>query len=324
MSETAITVARDATNSPIIRMAERYGTTPEMMTKAIESVCFRPDKDGNTPPNELKLAFYLVCEAHGFNPLAREIFALYDAGKGQLMPYVSIDGWLRKANEHPDYDGMEVTIDGYAESKYRDGSVFRHPTGATCKIWRKGQSRPVVWQESWDENFRPNNWEKGPWYDRPERMMKWKATIQCIRVAFHLSGVMDEQEATEAIYGAGQRIDRKAQEEAARRAVEDAAAENRSHYASREEQEAGAARVQQVIEEAQAAKEAPYARIEPDVVERVDKRGKFHRIRVVLKDGTELVSEDESHFAALDMGQQGIAIEAFVVGGQILGVRDAS
>lgn len=321
MSETAITV-KDATNSPIIRMAERYGTTPEMMTKAIESVCFRPDKEGNTPPNELKLAFYLVCEAHGFNPLAREIFALYDAGKGQLMPYVSIDGWLRKANEHPDYDGMEVTIDGHADSKYRDGSVFRHPTGATCKIWRKGQSRPVVWQESWDENFRPNNWEKGPWYDRPERMMKWKATIQCIRVAFHLSGVMDEQEANEAIYGATPRIDRKAQEEAAKAQVALAAAQARGHYENREEQEAGAAKVQKAIEQAQA--EPTYTRIEPEVVERVEKKGKFLRIRVVLKDGTELVSEDESHFATLDLAQQGIATEAVVADGRIVKVRDAS
>lgn len=196
--ETTVTHAEPSTalaigQDPLARMAERYGTTRAALRQVCDTVCFKPDRDGNTPPPELRLAFYLVCEATESNPLKREIFALYDAKKNILMPYVSIDGWLRKANDNPAFDGLSCVIDGYSA----DGN----PTSATVTIHRKDRAHPIVWTESWKENFKPNNYKGGPWYDRPERMLKWKCIIQGIRIAFNMSGVMDEQEAIEAIQG---------------------------------------------------------------------------------------------------------------------------
>jgi len=196
--ESTIIQTSETHTSPLARMAVRYGTTKEALRKVCESICFKPDKEGRVPPDELKLAFYLVCESLDMNPLRREIFCLYDHKKGTVNPYVSIDGWLRKANDHPQFDGLSCTIDGYQIIK-RNGKDWRVPTGATCTLWRKDRSHPVIVQESWDENFRENQYCMGPWYDRPERMMKKCPIIQACRMGLSFSGIMSEEDAYEAV-----------------------------------------------------------------------------------------------------------------------------
>lgn len=298
MSDTTteiVKAAPTADTSPIIRMAAKYGTTPAMLNAAIESVCFKPDRDGNVPPPELKLAFYLVCEANDLNPLKREVFALYDAGKNALMPYVSIDGWLRKANENPAFDGMTVSIDGYEI----DNAGRKWPTGATCAIYRKDRAHPIVWNESFAENFRENKYKSGPWYDRPERMIKWKATIQAIRVAFHIAGIMDEQEATEALHGVPAPLPERDQQAAnLRKMIDDATA-------------AKAAKPAEPVEvAAQTAPAEAWTPLSIANYERVEKKGKFARWRVVDGEGAEYHSEQPEHEAVLDMALAGRTVEA--------------
>lgn len=300
MSETAITVPVE--QSPLARMAQKHGVTRE----ALEQIMLTTIIKANASREEIA-AFLIVCDRYGLDPIRKEVYPMKAHGGG-LVPIVGVDGWATIVAADPRCDGF--TFQEHRE----DGKLV----AVTCTMRVRGRSLDTEVTEYLSECYRQTE----PWKQMPSRMLRHKALIQAARIVFGINGIYDEDEgrdiATGVVGG------RKAQEEAARKAVEDAATENRSHYANREEKEAGAARVQQVIEEAQAAKEQPYARIEPDVVEKVAKKGKFHRIRVVLKDGTELVSEDESHFAALDMGQQGIAIEALVVDGRILGVRDAS
>lgn len=295
MSETENTQLAPVGGGPISRMAAKYGTTADALRKTCDEVCFKPDRDGNVPPDTLKLAFYLVCESHDLNPLRREVFALYDAKKNILMPYVSIDGWLRKCNENPAFDGMEVTIDGWKESDIGQGRTLRHPTGATCTIWRKDRAHPIKWSESWEENFQPNKYLSGNWYERPERMMKWKAIIQCARVAFHLAGVYDEQEAMEAIHGKEPPISvRDRQADKLRRTIEDA-------------------------KEAKAKREAQQP--EPaEVWSKVDS--------VDTAEGTATVGGKSYLYAAelhpiMGMAEQGIAMEVVIENDRITKARDA-
>lgn len=153
---------------------------------------FRPGRNGGRPSPAAMGAFAHVCNEFDLNPLRREIFALYDESKDICLPYVSVDGWIKRMTGHPDWDGYE--------------SEFVHDAAGelvscTVRLYRKNLSRPVVHTEYLCENRKSKSADKqyGPWWDRPRRMLLWKALMQAIRIGFGISGLMDEDEAHEAL-----------------------------------------------------------------------------------------------------------------------------
>jgi hypothetical protein len=67
----------------------------------------------------------------------------------------------------------------------------KNPTHATCTIHLKDRAHPVVITEYFEECKR----ETDPWRTMPRRMLRNKAMIQAIRVAFGIGGIHDEDEA---------------------------------------------------------------------------------------------------------------------------------
>jgi phage recombination protein Bet len=129
---------------------------------------------------EEKAAFLLVAQEYRLNPITREIYAMPKKGGG-LIPVVSIDGWVRLANEHPQFDGMEFE-DCHSET----GELV----STTCRIFRKDRRHPICVTEYYDECKR----ETEPWKMK-HRMLRHKAMIQCSRYAFGFAGIYDQDEA---------------------------------------------------------------------------------------------------------------------------------
>jgi phage recombination protein Bet len=123
-------------------------------------------------------AFLLVAKQYDLNPITKEIYAF--PSRGGIVPIVSIDGWLKLVNSHPQFDGME-----FSESHDDKGELV----SVTCRLWRKDRSKPIVVTEYLDECVRPTD----PWKMK-HRMLRHKALIQCARYAFGFAGVYDPDE----------------------------------------------------------------------------------------------------------------------------------
>lgn len=135
---------------------------------------------GANVSNEDVAAFCLVAKEHGLNPFTKEIFA-FPSGGG-IQPIVSIDGWMKLINSHPDFDGME-----FADTMGPDGKLV----SITCKMFRKGRAHPVSVTEYMAECFR----QTPTWKQWPARMLRHKTAIQAARYCFGFAGIMEPDEA---------------------------------------------------------------------------------------------------------------------------------
>jgi hypothetical protein len=127
-------------------------------------------------------AFLLVCKRYNLDPFLREIFAFEGQGGG-VRPIVSVDGWIRLMNDHPQFDGIEL-VDIFDEDNPE------HLVAVEARIFRKDRSRATVVREYMAECARNTD----PWKRWPRRMLRHKALIQGSRIAFGFSGIEDEDE----------------------------------------------------------------------------------------------------------------------------------
>ena len=135
-------------------------------------------KDGNASKEQVA-AFLLVARQHGLNPFTREIFA-FPAKGGGIQAVVSVDGWMKLINGHPDFDGMDF------EDKLDNGQIV----AITCRIHRKNRAHPVEVTEYMAECRRGTD----TWKQWPVRMLRHKAAIQAARYAFGFAGIYDPDE----------------------------------------------------------------------------------------------------------------------------------
>ena len=62
-------------------------------------------KGGNQQvSHEELMVFMSIANEYRLNPLTKEIYAFNN--RGAIQPIVSIDGWLKVINTHPQFDGM--------------------------------------------------------------------------------------------------------------------------------------------------------------------------------------------------------------------------
>lgn len=160
--------------SIIADMAARFGMEPGPFEQTVRATC-----GGEKLTREQFAAFILVAREHGLNPITREIFAF--PGKSGVVPVVSIDGWLRIINSHPQMDGLVLT-------DVRDGGKL---VAVQARIHRKDRAHPIEVTEYLDECDRGTD----VWKRWPARMLRHKATIQCARYAFGFAGIYDQDEA---------------------------------------------------------------------------------------------------------------------------------
>ncbi len=171
------------TNSPnmlalpaVEEIAKRYGLDAAAFAYTFRSVAM---PQPHTEPEFVSCI--LVAREHGLNPLTKELYFMKTKG-GAIQPIVSVDGWTRKCNEHPQFDGME-----FSDAHNDDGKIV----STTCIIYRKDRSHPIRVTEYLDECMTG----AGPvWKSHPRRMLRHRALTQAARYAFGFAGIMDRDE----------------------------------------------------------------------------------------------------------------------------------
>jgi phage recombination protein Bet len=129
--------------------------------------------------NEFML-FAEMVKATGLNPVTKEVWAIKAGGRLQIM--TGINGFLRIANAHPAYDGMEVEYE-------RDGDKI---IAATAKVYRKDRRFPSVATAFMSEYAKPTP----IWKTMPSIMLSKCAKSLALREAFvqELGGLYTQEE----------------------------------------------------------------------------------------------------------------------------------
>lgn len=179
-------VERTKSNSVMVRMAERFG----MDRVAFERTLMATVVPGGKATPEQVAAVLLVADQYHLNPLTKEIYAFPNRGGG-IVPVVGVDGWIKLMNEHPAADGVELV-----ENNDEKGALI----SVTATVYRKDRAHPIRVTEYFAECARGTD----PWRQSPRRMLRHKALIQGLRVAFGFSGIYEPDEA-ERIVEAQQR-----------------------------------------------------------------------------------------------------------------------
>lgn len=188
MSETQKNVATLAPVQPpqpkrklLQQLADRYGVEPEIFERTVSAVAMP-----NPHTREELISCLIVANEHDLNPLTKEIHFMRDK-TGKIQPIVGVDGWVKKLNTHPQFDGFEF------DHEYDSAKKL---VAVTCRIYRKDRSRPVCTTELMAECQRLPAPGKGPnaWVMTPSRMLRHRALMQATRYAIGFGGIMDLDE----------------------------------------------------------------------------------------------------------------------------------
>ena len=161
--------------SLLVSMADKYQMETAQFANTIKHTCMPKDST-----DEQFAAFLMVAKEHNLNPLTREIYAFPGKGGG-IQSIVGVDGWAKIMNTHPQFNGLSFEND--IDDK---GNLI----SVKAIIYRKDREHPVEITEYMSEC-------KGvtePWKKWPARMLRHKAMIQCCRIAFGFTNIVDPDE----------------------------------------------------------------------------------------------------------------------------------
>ena len=121
--------------------------------------------------------FLQVCKRTGLDPFLKEIW--FVAEKSIIM--AARDGYLRVANENPQFDGIETRVT-------RDERMV--PIKAVCTVWRKDRSHPTICEAYYNE------YKSGSpvWTKYPSAMISKVAEVLALKRSFAINGVVSEEE----------------------------------------------------------------------------------------------------------------------------------
>lgn len=173
---TAIKPVDPVTSLPVIeQIAQSFGLNAAHFAYTFRMVAMpQPHSDPEF------VSCCLVAQQHGLNPLTKEIYFM-KTKSGMIQAIVSVDGWMKKCNEHRAFDGMEF------HDEHTDKGEL---VSTTCTIYRNDRKHPIKVTEYLDECR-----AGGPvWKTHPRRMLRHRALTQCARYAFGFAGIMDRDE----------------------------------------------------------------------------------------------------------------------------------
>ncbi len=142
---------------------------PKLLETIKETVC-----KGATPA-QFRM-FLEVCRGTGLNPFLKEIYFVPSVG---VM--AARDGYLRVANQHPQFDGMETRVE-------RDEKNI--PIKAVCTVWRKDRGHPVIAEAYYNEYRKAGQ----VWATYPSAMIAKVAEVLALKRSFAINGVVTEEE----------------------------------------------------------------------------------------------------------------------------------
>lgn len=164
----------EARRSALETLAGRLNVSAKGLNDTLRATAFKGANDQEF------VALVIVANEYGLNPLLKEMYAFPQKGGG-IVPMVSVDGWIRIMNSHPQFDGIE-----FKDIPDADGNLL----AIEATIWRKDRTRPIRVAEYLDECKRNTE----PWNKSPARMLRHRALIQCARIAFGFSGIHTDDE----------------------------------------------------------------------------------------------------------------------------------
>lgn len=170
------------------KMSHRFAVDEAHLMTTLKATAFKV-KDA-VVSNEQMTALMIVADQYGLNPFTKEIFAFPDKHNG-IVPVVSVDGWSRIINSHPELDGIEFR---YSEKIVTMTNAKPCPEWCEVVIRRKDRAQPIVVREYLDEVFRTLSYAN-PWQTHTKRFLRHKTLIQGSRIAFGFAGIYDEDEA---------------------------------------------------------------------------------------------------------------------------------
>jgi phage recombination protein Bet len=173
--------------SLLATFANRYGLEANNMMRTLRATVLRPSSGGAEPSNEQVAAFMIVANQHSLNPFTKEVHGFVDK-RGGIVPIVGVDGWAKLANQHPQFDGMDFE---------------QNDESCTCKIYRKDRTHPIVVTEYLSECKQGSP----AWSSHPKRMLRHRAMVQAMRLAFSFAGVYDPDEGEAVLAAQNSEID---------------------------------------------------------------------------------------------------------------------
>jgi hypothetical protein len=115
-----------------------------------------------------------LANKYQLDPLSDEI-ALLQWQDQTYQPFITIDGWSKLINNHPQYAGMSL----------RDSTelVDGISTWMECAIYRNDRILPIVIKEYLEEVRTDHH----SWQQMPRRMLRHRVIQQCARLALGIS-----------------------------------------------------------------------------------------------------------------------------------------
>ena len=164
-------------------IAQNTGASVEDITDVLRGMIVSAKNQHGAQATNAELAIVTgVCATYGLNPLVKECAAFVSGGKLSVM--VMVDGWYKLVNRRPEFDGVEF------DDKFDDKGNL---ASITCRMFIKGRERPVCVTEYMSECKDPKS---SVWTKWPARMLRHKAYIQCARMAFGITEIIDDDEAS--------------------------------------------------------------------------------------------------------------------------------
>jgi len=124
--------------------------------------------------------FTEICKSSGLNPFKKEVWAIKAGGRLQVM--TGINGYMAIANNHPQFDGMEIDVEMKTDRPFK----------ATCKVHRKDRKFPSTGVALMAEFGKSSP----IWVQMPTVMLTKVAKCIALREAFcqELNGTYAEEE----------------------------------------------------------------------------------------------------------------------------------
>jgi len=114
-----------------------------------------------------------VISEYELNPFNEEVILLDSNQLNQSRwPFITVDGWIKLINQHPQFCGIEFT------GPLEEGG--KHLEWIECSIYRKDRIKPITIREYLVEVAT----DQAIWKDRPNRMLRYRAMAQCAKLAF--------------------------------------------------------------------------------------------------------------------------------------------
>lgn len=126
---------------------------------------------GLTPYTQIQLL--RLASKYQLDPLSDEV-NLLETKEGYL-PFITIDGWAKLINQHPQYAGMSLRD----STEHIDGI----PAWMECTIYRNDRILPIVIKEYFEEV----RTDHPSWQQMPRRMLRHRVIQQCARLALGIS-----------------------------------------------------------------------------------------------------------------------------------------